>query len=174
MRTWPWSLAVKEQVRQACLWFLLPSGESFPRLQNDSNVCSARSEKIMYCMHFLEAVMQGEWLSTQHFPCSCCVPGGLQYHHSWLTELKRGGLISFTSLTSQVIKMHPVMPKAWKIIWCEFFFFVMSSYGIKHLRDRGSITYHDRLLEWSIILAIKNVHSNMFPVWICLALASRR
>lgn len=55
--------------------------------------------------------------------------------------------------------MHPVMLMLRLIIciWLELFFHMVSSYGKKHLRDKRSITCHERLLQHWIILPIKNV-----------------
>lgn len=39
-RMWPWRLAVKGQMRQACLWSVLLSGELFPCLNSDYKVQS--------------------------------------------------------------------------------------------------------------------------------------
>lgn len=74
-------------------------------------------------------------------------------------SLRVRGLIKFAGLTSQTIKIHPARLVEGLImgIWHELFFHMVSSYGMKHLRDKGSITCHDRLFQQSVIPPIKNL-----------------
>lgn len=68
------TLAVKDQVRQDHLWFVLPSGELFPRLQSDCNVLSDLKSNVLQAL--LEAATQCAGLLFQDALCWWCTPGG--------------------------------------------------------------------------------------------------
>lgn len=127
-----------------------------------SNCCSLKRSDSILDSNLVQALFRNSYTVDTASGCPTslvCPRREVRYHCSLLTEYIRGwGLIRFANLTLQTIRMHPVMLMLRLIIgiWREIFFYMVSSYGKKPLRDKRSITCHERLLQLSVILPIKN------------------
>lgn len=124
--------------------FFCPPGNHFHVCKMILMFCQIWKNDVSHVL--LGSKYTGGWAPNSAFPMfMACPRRGYNTITLVSQSLRGGGLINFSSLTLQVIKVHPVISVMWLIIWGEFFFLMMSIYGI-NLRDRGSITYHARLL----------------------------